>query len=42
MQLGRKLGFMVASIAVWIKGAVGREGRRPWRAIDKDSWLQPH
>ena len=33
VQLGRKLGFMVASIAVWIKGTVGREGWRPWRSI---------
>ena len=33
MQLARKLGFMVASIAVWIKGTVGREGWRPWRSV---------
>lgn len=33
MQLGRKLGFMVASIAVWIKGTMGRERWRPWRSI---------
>ena len=33
VQLGRKLGFMVASIAVWIKGTVGRKGWRPWRSI---------
>ena len=33
VQLARKLGFMVASIAVWIKGIVGREGWRPWRSV---------